>query len=130
MHSPPLPPDARASGPSKGWKFVGQVKGVFLILTVVAMALVALFVDFVLEPTLREQRVEMTPVAELFFKAPWLVAVLSIPAVATAMPLFLGTRRVFLWITISSILLLVPFGFFLLATVGSIAKIYSDALNM
>ncbi len=130
MAFPSSPPDARSNRPSRGWQLVGWAKGVFLLLTVIAMSVVALFVDWVLEPTLVEQRVKMSGFAKVFFAAPWLVAVLSIPAVLTVLPLFLGTRRVFLWITVSSLLLLVPFAFFLLATVGSIAQIYSDALDL
>ena len=128
---PPPPPRTPVAGvvTGTGWKTVGRVKAIMLLVTVAVMGLAAWFVAATLAPVLRENRVTPSGIADWYFRAPWLVLLLSLPAVWACVPLFRGTKRPFLWMTLSTLLLLPPIVFFLLGVVGAIGQIYSKALN-
>ncbi len=132
--SPPLPPDARAtppraapSGTARAWTIVGRVKGVA---TALVMAAASIFIAAVLRPTLAEEGIELAGFAGLFFDAPWLVGVASLPAILACWPLLKGTRRPILWMTVSSLLLLPPLALLLYGAVAPVAAIYEKALDL
>lgn len=99
-----------------------------LLVTVAVMALAAWFVAATLAPVLRENRVHLSGISEWYFRAPWLVLIISLPAVGSCIPLFRGTKRPFLWMTVSTLLLLPPIAFFLLGVVGAIGQLYSPII--
>lgn len=129
---PPIPPapDHRAPAPSPAWTLIGRVKGVALIATAIVLSAAALFIAAMLRKTLAEEGIEPSGAAKLFFDAPWIVGVLSIPAVAACWPLLKGTRRPILWMTVSSLLLLPPLALLLYGAVAPVAAIYEKALDL
>lgn len=100
-----------------------------MVVTVVGMSAVSYFVADMLGGVLRENKITPSDMGALFLRAPWVVAVLSIPALAACAPLVRGTDRAMRWMTISTVLALIPLGFFLLGAVGCVAAIYSSALG-
>jgi len=108
---------------------VGRAKGVMMMATLLIMIVAALFVAPLLAGTLRDNGIKPSGVAALFLSAPWLVLPLSIPAFAACWPLVKGTERPIWWMTISTLLALIPLAFFLVGGVGAIAELYSAALN-
>ena len=100
-----------------------------MVATVVVMTGVALFVAPMLASVLREQGIAATGVGALYLRAPWLVGILSLPTLATCWPLVRGTEHAIRWMTITTLLALIPLGFFLFGAVGCIAQIYSAALD-
>ena len=112
-----------------GWKLVGRIKGWMMVATVVVMSGAAYFVASMLAGVLRENRIAPTGVSELYLNAPWIVSVLSLPALAACLPLVRGTQQAIRWMTISTVLALIPLAFFLFGAVGCIAAIYSSAMG-
>ena len=117
------------TGTSTGWSLMGRVKGWMMIGTVVLLSVAAYFIAAQLEPTLRENRVEIPTVTKLYFGAPWLVAVLSIPTLASCVPLVRGTKKPFLWMTVSSLLVVIPVVFMVWGAAAGLAGLYSGAFG-
>jgi hypothetical protein len=112
-----------------GWRLVGRIKGWMMVATVVVMSGAAYFVASMLAGVLRENKIAPTGVSELYLGAPWIVSVLSLPALAACLPLVRGTQQAIRWMTISTVLALIPLAFFLFGAVGCIAAIYSAAMG-
>jgi len=129
---PPLPPDRHRTqthgAPSKGWLLVGRIKAVMLVVTCVLAMLSSLLLQPVLKTILDNQNIKPTAFGEFYLAYPWLGIVLGIPALASAVPLILGTRRTMLWMSISSVLLLAPFGYLLGAFLSVVAPLYSQPM--
>ena len=118
----------RTSG-KDGWRLVGRIKGWMMVATVIGMSAAAYFVASMLTGVLRENKISPSGVSELYLGAPWIVSVLSLPALAACVPLVRGTDRAVRWMTISTVLALAPLAFFLFGAVGCIAAIYSSAMG-
>ena len=116
-------------GAKDGWRLVGRIKGWMMIATVIGMSAAAYFVASMLAGVLRENKISPSGVSELYLSAPWIVSVLSLPALAACVPLVRGTDRAMRWMTISTVLALAPLAFFLFGAVGCIAAIYSSAMG-
>ena len=133
--SPPPPPFMGGGVPGArpaakdGWRLVGRIKGWMMLATVIVMSVAAYFVASMLEGVLRENKITPSGVSELYLRAPWIVSVLSLPALAACLPLVRGTDRAMRWMTISTVLALAPLAFFLFGAVGCIAAIYSAAMG-
>ena len=128
MGGPTLGAPPTASG-KDGWKLVGRIKGWMMIATVVVMSGAAYFVASMLTGVLRENKIAATGLSALYLGAPWIVSVLSLPALASCVPLVRGTQRAIRWMTISTVLALIPLAFFLFGAIGCIAAIYSAAMG-
>ena len=118
----------RTSG-KDGWRLVGRIKGWMMVATVIGMSAAAYFVASMLAGVLRENKISPSGVSELYLSAPWIVSVLSLPALAACVPLVRGTDRAMRWMTISTVLALAPLAFFLFGAIGCIAAIYSSAMG-
>lgn len=123
-----MPEPPRAGG-KDGWRLVGRVKGWMMVATVIVMAGASHFVASMLGGVLAENKIKASGVGALFLSAPWIVAVLSIPTLASCLPLVRGTQRAFLWMTVSTLLALIPLGFFLYGAGSCIAAIYNSAMG-
>lgn len=128
MGGPPLGAPQPAAG-KDGWKLVGRIKGWMMVATVVVMSGAAYFVASMLAGVLRENRIAPTGVSELYLSAPWIVSVLSLPALAACLPLVRGTQQAIRWMTVSTVLALIPLAFFLFGAIGCIGAIYSSAMG-
>ena len=128
MHGPGPAAQQPAAG-KDGWRLVGRIKGWMMVATVVVMSGAAYFVASMLAGVLRENKIAPTGVSELYLGAPWIVSVLSLPALAACLPLVRGTQQAIRWMTISTVLALIPLAFFLFGAVGCIAAIYSAAMG-
>lgn len=124
---PPAASDEKAK--KDGWSLVGRIKGWMMVATVVVMSGAAYFVASMLAGVLRENRIAPSGVGELYLSAPWIVSLLSLPALAACLPLVRGTQQAIRWMTISTVLALIPLAFFLFGAVGCIAAIYSAAMG-
>ena len=91
-------------------------------------ALLAMVACVALQPLLRgivtAQSIKVEGFARVYLDMPWIGVLLGIPALAACVPLVRGSRRPFLWMTLATILLLLPFAFLLLGFVGCIAPLY------
>ena len=123
-----MPEPPRAGGKDV-WRLVGRVKGWMMVATVVVMAAASYFVANMLGGVLRENRIKADGVAALFLSAPWIVAALSIPTLASCVPLVRGTPKAFLWMTVSTVLALIPLAFFLFGAGSCVAAIYNSAMG-
>jgi len=122
----PQPHGAPSNGPSRGWLIVGRIKAVMLVLTCLVAMGASLFLQPVLRSILENQNMKPTEFGAFYLAYPWLGIVLGIPALASAIPLLLGTRRTMLWISISSVLLLAPFAYLLAAFLSVVAPLYTQ----
>lgn len=142
---PPPPPSRRQQTPrapttrstpvasgawSQGFTVVGRVKGALLVFTILALTAGSLFIGPLVRGTLREQGIEPTGLPKIYFDMPWLTAVLCIPALIAAIALMRGVARPFLWMTLSTLLLLPALAFFLLGAAGGVAMIYERAFEL
>ncbi|MEY4118534.1 MAG: hypothetical protein RLZZ116_1862, partial [Planctomycetota bacterium] len=125
----PGPAAQQPTAGKDGWRLVGRIKGWMMVATVVVMSGAAYFVASMLAGVLRENKIAPTGVSELYLGAPWIVSVLSLPALAACLPLVRGTQQAIRWMTISTVLALIPLAFFLFGAVGCIAAIYSAAMG-
>lgn len=109
---------------SKGWVLIGRVKAVFLVMTCLATMGACLAIPILARQIVKEQEIVLSEFAVLFLEKPWIGALLGLPALASSVPLLIGSRRPILWMTIATLLLLVPFAFLLMGFVSCIAPLY------
>lgn len=126
---PPPPPRRSASGFQKGMVIAGRVKGVFLLVTTLALVAASVLIAPWIRKPLVEQGIEPTGLTAAYLDMPWLALLLSLPALATCVPLLRGAARPVFWMTVSTLLLVPPLGFFLWGAVGALASIYEKALD-
>jgi hypothetical protein len=124
----PIPTSPAPAG-SRGWRLVGQVKGWMMIATIVVLILAAFLVRPLIFAILSKNNLAASGVTVLYLEHTWLVIPLSIPALASCVPLVRGTRRAILWMTVGSLLTVVPLAFFMLGAIGGIAALYSSVLD-
>lgn len=153
MHEPPPPPIrvAKAAAPSKasydiaarrssgsvsnaelfqrGARVTGRVKGVMMLITILVLVAAAFFLAPRMRSLASEFNVELHWTALWFTKHPWLVIPLALPALAVSSMLVAGVKRPILWMTVATVLVLLPLAFVLLGAFGPIAGMYSNALH-
>jgi hypothetical protein len=117
-----------SGGPSRGWLIVGRVKAAMLVVTCLLAMLSTLLLHPIFKSILANQGMKPTGFGEFYLAYPWLGIVLGIPALASCIPLVLGTRRTMLWMSISSVLLMAPFGYLLAAFLSVVGPLYSQQL--
>ena len=119
MTPPSIPPK-----PNAGWTLIGRVKAGFLILTVLLAMVACVGLQPLLKGIAVEQNLKVEGFAVLFLEKPWIGVLLGIPALASCIPLIRGSRHPLLWMTVATLLLLLPFAFLLLGFLGVIAPLY------
>lgn len=129
MLPPPPPRQAPDRSINRGWRVVGVVKGWMMIATLVVLIVAAFLVRPLIVTILEKADLKASGMTMLYLEMTWLVIPLSIPAFASCLPLVRGTQRPILWMTIASLLSIVPLAFFLLGAIGGIAALYESALN-
>jgi hypothetical protein len=113
-----------ASTPSRGWTLITRVKAAFLVVTVLLAMIACVALQPIFKTIVTEQNLEIGAFAQLYLTMPWIGALLGIPALVCCIPLIRGTRRPLIWMTIATILLLLPFAFLLGAFIGVMAPLY------
>ena len=101
-----------------------------LVVTLVLLMIAAFFVNPMVQHTLRDQGITPTGWTAFFLNNAWITTVLSLPALASVMPLLRGTKRPLYWMTMSTLLALFPLGSFLFGALGGIITIYERALEL
>jgi len=119
---------ASSGGPSRGWLIVGRVKAAMLVVTCLLAMGASLFLHPIFKSIIANQGIKPTEFGEFYLAYPWLGIVLGIPALASCIPLLVGTRRTMLWMSVSSVLLLAPFGYLLAAFLSVVAPLYAQQM--
>lgn len=114
--------------PSRGWLIVGRVKAAMLVVTCLLAMGASLFLHPIFKSILANQGVKPSGFTEFYLAYPWLGIVLGLPALASCVPLLLGTRRTLLWMSLSSVLLLAPFAYLLGAFLSVVAPLYAQQM--
>lgn len=121
---PPSNPPGSPSKPNAGWTLIGRVKAGFLILTVLLAMVACVGLQPILKRIVADQGIKVGEFAQIYLDKPWIGILLGIPALASCVPLIRGSRRPLLWMTVATILLLLPFAFLLLGFLGVIGPLY------
>lgn len=95
-----------------------------LIATVLLVMVACVGLQPVMRGVVTSQQIKVEGMAKLYLDMPWIGVLLGLPALASCVPLIKGSRRPILWMTVSSLLLLLPVAFLLLGFVGCIAPLY------
>jgi hypothetical protein len=109
---------------SRGWVLIGRVKAALLVITCLGTMAACLVVPMLLRSTVTEQEIVLSGFGALFLERPWVGVLLGVPALAASVPLLVGARRTILWMTIATLLLLLPFAFLLMGFVSCLAPLY------
>lgn len=117
-------PPSSPSRPNAGWTLIGRVKAGFLILTVLLSMVACVGLQPILKRIVIDQGIKVGEFAQLYLDKPWIGILLGIPALSSCVPLIRGSRRPLLWMTVATILLLLPFAFLLLGFLGVIGPLY------
>ena len=117
----PSPPPSKASA---GWTIVTRIKAGFLIFTVLLAMAASLLLQPVLKGIVVAQDLEVEGFALIYLTKPWIGVLLGIPALVCCLPLIRGSRHPLLWMTVATILLLLPFAFLLIGFLGVIGPMY------
>ncbi len=137
--APPPPPQPAAPPRSnllqgaalaQGFSVVGRVKGVMLVVTLALLAVASFFVNPMVLHTLRDQGITPTGWTAFLLNNAWITPLLCLPAFAAVVPLLRGAKRPFYWMTISTLLALLPLAAFLGGALGGIIAIYEHALSL
>ena len=117
-------PPSSPSKPNAGWTLIGRVKAGFLILTVLLSMVACVGLQPILKRIVIDQGIKVGEFAQVYLDKPWIGILLGIPALASCVPLIRGSRRPLLWMTVATILLLLPFAFLVLGFLGVIGPLY------
>ena len=118
-----IPPNA-PSKPNAGWTLITRLKAGFLILTVLLAMIACVGLQPVLKGIATAQDVKVEGMARTYLEMPWIGVLLGIPALASCVPLIRGSRQPILWMTVASILLILPFAYLLIGFLGVIGPMY------
>jgi hypothetical protein len=110
--------------PNRGLKILGRLKAGFLVLTVIIAMVACVGLQPVVKGVLQDQDIEVTGIAATFLDKPWIGLLLGLPALAACVPLLMGSRRTLLWMTLGTILALLPVIYLFLGFLGVMAPLY------
>ena len=108
----------------KGLTILGRIKAGFLVLTVLLAMAACLLIHPLLRKIATEHGEEVNGYARAFLDKPWIGVLLGLPALAVCVPLLKGSRRPILWMTLGTILALLPVIFIFLGFLGVLAPLY------
>lgn len=74
-----------------------------------------------------DQGVKLDGFGAFYMAYPWVGSLLGIPALASCIPLIRGTNRTILWMSIATLLVLLPFGFLLGGFLSVVVPVYANA---
>jgi hypothetical protein len=110
--------------PNRGLTILGRLKAGFLVLTVIIAMVACVGLQPILKGVLQDQDIEVTGIAATFLEKPWIGVLLGLPALAACVPLLMGSRRTLLWMTLGTILALLPVIYLFLGFLGVMAPLY------
>jgi len=110
--------------PNRGLTILGRLKAGFLVLTVIIAMVACVGLQPILKGVLQDQDIEVTGIAATFLDKPWVGVLLGLPALAACVPLLMGSRRTLLWMTLGTILALLPVIYLFLGFLGVMAPLY------
>lgn len=110
--------------PNRGLTILGRLKAGFLVLTVIIAMVACVGLQPILKGVVRDQNLVVTGIAVTFLEKPWIGVLLGLPALAVCVPLLMGSRRTLLWMTLGTILALLPVIYLFLGFLGVMAPLY------
>ena len=110
--------------PNRGLTILGRLKAGFLVLTVIIAMVACVGLQPILKGVARDQNLAVTGIAATFLEKPWIGVLLGLPPLAVCVPLLMGSRRTLLWMTLGTILALLPVIYLFLGFLGVMAPLY------
>ena len=120
--NPSLPPTAT---PSHGWIIIARVKAIMLVLTCLFAMAACIFLSPVLARITADQDVKLGEFGTFFMNYPWVGALLGLPALAACVPLLRGGKHPIVWMTVATLLVLLPFAYLLGGFVSVMEPLYN-----
>lgn len=122
-----IPSSPAGGGLSKGWLLVGRVKAAMLVATTLLAMVACVLIRPLFAGIAADQGVKLEGFGAFYMAYPWVGSLLGIPALASCVPLIRGTDRTILWMTIATLLVLLPFGFLLGGFLSVVVPVYANA---
>lgn len=125
---PPARADATAIGrraPSNGWVIMGRIKAGMVVFTVLLAMAACVGLHPVLANFVKDQGVKVEGLGAVYMAYPWLGILLGVPALACCVPLFRGQSRTILWMSLATLLALLPFGLLFMGFLSVVVPLYS-----
>ena len=119
-----MPPTTDPPKTNRGLTILGRLKAGFLVLTVIISMIACVGLQPILKGVARDQDLVVTGIAATFLDKPWIGVLLGLPALAVCVPLLMGSRRTLLWMTLGTILALLPVLYLFLGFLGVMAPLY------
>lgn len=101
-----------------------RVKSAALALIAILAGLIGCFVLYKLRALAADMDVALDTISMQLTARPWMIVVLSLPAIGAAVAGIFARGRVWVWITLTTILLLIPFGLVLYCFVQIVGSMY------
>ena len=120
--NPSFPPTAT---PSHGWIIIARVKAIMLVLTCLFAMAACIFLSPMLARTAADQDVKLGEFGTFFINYPWVGALLGLPALAACVPLLRGGKHPIVWMTVATLLVLLPFAYLLGGFVSVMGPLYN-----
>ncbi len=120
--NPSFPPTAT---PSHGWIIIARVKAIMLVLTCLFAMAACIFLSPVLARITADQDVKLGEFGTFFMNYPWVGALLGLPALAACVPLLRGGKHPIVWMTVATLLVLLPFAYLLGGFVSVMEPLYN-----
>ena len=120
--NPSFPPTAT---PSHGWIIIARVKAIMLVLTCLFAMAACIFLSPMLARTAADQDVKLGEFGTFFMNYPWVGALLGLPALAACVPLLRGGKHPIVWMTVATLLVLLPFAYLLGGFVSVMEPLYN-----
>lgn len=96
-----------------------------MVVLTAALAMIACVgIHPLLQGIARSQNLKIEGYARIYLDMPWIGVLLGIPALAACIPLIRGSRRPLFWMSVATVLVLLPFAFLLMGFLGVMAPMY------
>ncbi|MEY3027198.1 MAG: hypothetical protein RLZZ238_2095 [Planctomycetota bacterium] len=108
---------------------VGRIKAGMVVFTVLLAMLACVLLQPLLKNLAADQGVEVSGLGALYISYPWLGIVLGIPALAACVPLIRGKGKTMLWMSLATILALLPFGLLFAGFLAVVVPLYTEPVK-
>ncbi len=96
-----------------------------LVLTCLFAMAACIFLSPMLARTAADQDVKLGEFGTFFMNYPWVGALLGLPALAACVPLLRGGKHPIVWMTVATLLVLLPFAYLLGGFVSVMEPLYN-----
>ena len=114
--------------PASGWVIMGRIKAGMVVFTVLLAMVACVGLHPVLGNIVKDQGVKVEGLGAVYMAYPWLGVLLGLPALACCVPLFRGGSRTILWMSLATLLALLPFALLFMGFLAVVAPLYDIAV--